>query len=141
MIACHEPRSHYTFSERADGAVRIIRPPWGSPMTWYSHQGLCRACDILSRTEIPTDWLWRDLAAQGQFALLTPPVAGAMVKSCGRRDQAACFFSPSVNVTPAITSWISSCLFNRRHRFCADSASLKTIARHALREPFPFVLR
>jgi len=72
---------------------------------------------------------------------LTRYEAGAMVKSCGRRDQAACFFSPSVNVTPAITSWISSCLFNRRHRFCADSASLKTIARHALREPFPFVLR
>jgi len=75
VIACHEPRSHYTFSERADGAVRIIRPPWGSPMTWYSHQGLCRACDILSRMEIPTDWLWRDLTAEGKFAMLVPPVA------------------------------------------------------------------
>jgi len=25
--------------------------------------------------EIPTDWLWRDLAAEGKFAMLTPPVA------------------------------------------------------------------
>jgi len=56
--------------------VRIIRLPWGSMVTWYSPQGLRRAYDILSRIEIPTDWLWREMAAEGKFALLTPPVAG-----------------------------------------------------------------
>jgi len=25
--------------------------------------------------EIPTDWLWRDLTAEGKFAMLVPPVA------------------------------------------------------------------
>jgi len=43
-------------------------------MTLYSPLGLRLAYDILSRMEIPTDWLWRDLAAQGKFAMLTPPV-------------------------------------------------------------------
>jgi len=76
VIACHKPRSHYTFGEHVSGAVRIIRPPWGSMVTWYCPQGLRRAYDILSRMEIPTDWLWRDLAAQGKFAMLVPPVAG-----------------------------------------------------------------
>jgi len=74
-IACHKPQSSYTFSEQVSGAVRIIRPPWGSMATWYSPQGLRRAYEILVRMEIPTDWLWRDLAAQGMFAMLTPPVA------------------------------------------------------------------
>jgi len=75
VIACHEPNSRYTFSEQSDGAVRIIKPPWGSMFTWYSPPGLRRAYDILSRIEIPTDWLWRDLAADEKFALLVPPVA------------------------------------------------------------------
>ena len=55
--------------------MRIIRLPWGSMVTWYSPQGLRRAYDILSRMEIPTDWLCRDLAAQRNFAMLVPPVA------------------------------------------------------------------
>lgn len=52
------------------------RPPWGSMFTWYNPQGLRCAYDVLARMEIPTDWLWRELAAQAKFALLTPPVAG-----------------------------------------------------------------
>jgi len=44
-------------------------------MMWYSPLGLRLAYDILSPMEIPTDWLWRDLAAEGKFAMLTPPVA------------------------------------------------------------------
>jgi|GEM_PF-1143694 len=75
VIAGHEPNSRYTFSEQAGGAVRIIKPPWGSMFTWYSPLGLRYSYDILSRMEIPTDWLWRDLAALGKFALLTQPVA------------------------------------------------------------------
>jgi len=75
VIACHKPQSSYTFSEKVNGAVRIIRPPWGSMCTWYSSQGLRRAYDILSCMEIPTDWLWRDLAVAEKFALLVPPVA------------------------------------------------------------------
>lgn len=76
VIAGHEPASRYTFSEQAGGAVRIIKPPWGSMFTWYSLQGLRRAYEILTRMEVPMDWLWRDLAAKRMFALLTPPVAG-----------------------------------------------------------------
>ena len=76
VIACHEPNSRYTFSEQASGAVRIIKPPWGSQMTWYGPKGLLPAYETLVRMEIPTDWLWRDLAAQRNFALLVPPVAG-----------------------------------------------------------------
>jgi len=48
---------------------------WGSPITWYSPLGLRLAYDILSRMEIPTDWLWRDLSAEGKFAMLVPPDA------------------------------------------------------------------
>lgn len=50
-----------------------------------------------------------------------------MVKSCERRDQAACCYSPSVNVAPAIKSWTSSCRLGFGQLVCADSASLKTI--------------
>ena len=39
-------------------------------------------------------------------------------------DQAASFFSPSVNVTLAITSWISSCWLSLRQVFEAESANL-----------------
>ncbi len=75
VIAGHEPASRYTFSEQAGGAVRIERPPWGSMFTWYSPHGNRRAYEILSRMEIPTDWLWRNLAGERKFAMLVPPVA------------------------------------------------------------------
>ena len=39
-------------------------------------------------------------------------------------DQAASFFSKSVNVTLAITSWISSCWLSLRQVFEAESANL-----------------
>jgi len=58
-----------------------------------------------------------------------------------RHDQAACFFSPSVNVTPAITSPISSWPLSRRQRFSADWHKRNTIARHARRLPLPLVRR
>jgi len=75
VIACHKPKSRYTFSEQAGCAVRIIKPPWGSILTWYNPLGLRRAHDFLAHMEIPTDWLWRDLASHGKFAMLVPPVA------------------------------------------------------------------
>ena len=49
--------------------------------------------------------------------------------------------TPSVNVTPAMTSEILSAPSNVRHRFWADCMSLKTIVRQAMRLPLPLVLR
>src|SRR5206468_12451320 len=55
-------------------------------------------------------------------------------------DQAATFFTPSSNTTPRITSARRSVPFSALQRFWADMASLKTIVRHAIRLPHPFVL-
>jgi len=74
-VACHKPHVRYTIREAAGGAIRLLNPPWGSIVTWYSPSGLCRAWDLLSRMECPADWIWRDLAALGKFAMLDPPVA------------------------------------------------------------------
>ena len=48
-------------------------------------------------------------------------------------------FTPSQKRTPLITSGNNSDPFNARHLFEADSVSLNTIVRHAMREPHPFV--
>ena len=56
--------------------------------------------------------------------------------------QAAGFscFTPSMKITPLITSGSSLDPFKARHPFEADSINLCTIARHAARLPLPFVL-
>src|SRR5258706_11055936 len=58
----------------------------------------------------------------------------------GEFQAALVFFTPSSKVTPAITSLKSSDPFNDRQLFDALSISLKTIVRHAVRLPLPFVL-
>jgi len=74
-IICYKPDSEHSLGEEAGGAARVVKPPWGSQITWYSQQGLRLAYDILSRMEIPVDWLWRDLIAKRKLAMLVPPVS------------------------------------------------------------------
>ena len=64
-----------------------------------------------------------------------------IVKCCGRGlIQAASLTSiPSTNFAPEITAWRRADPFNDRQLFDALSISLKTIVRHAVRLPLPFV--
>src|SRR3954466_15883710 len=51
-----------------------------------------------------------------------------------------CCFTPSTKMVPLTISGRSVEPFNVRHFFDADSISLNTIVRHAVRLPLPFVL-
>lgn len=75
VVACHQPHVRFTIREEAGGAVRILHPPWGSIVTWYSPQGLRRAFELTSRLNCPADWIWQDFARDGTFAMLKPAVA------------------------------------------------------------------
>jgi len=75
VLACHQPLVKFTTREEAGGAVRILHPPWGSIVTWYSPQGLRRAFELTSRLNCPADWIWQDFAREGKFAMLEPAVA------------------------------------------------------------------
>ena len=74
-ILCHKPWGKYTLGERAGGAARLTRAPWGAVMTWYSPTGLRRAVSLLSQADCPADWIWRDFCSMGTLAMLDPPVA------------------------------------------------------------------
>lgn len=75
VVACHQPHVRFTIREESGGAVRILQPPWGSIVTWYSPQGLRRAFELTSRLNCPADWIWQDFAREGKFAMLRPAVA------------------------------------------------------------------
>jgi len=74
-VACHKPHVRYTIREQAGGAMRLLDPPWGSIVTWYSPRGLRRACQMMSAMDGPADWIWREFSALGKFAMLDPPIA------------------------------------------------------------------
>ncbi|MBI1389928.1 MAG: hypothetical protein GC154_15920 [bacterium] len=75
VVAGLEPYTRFTVREEAGGAMRILDPPWGSSVTWYSPHGLRRAYELLSRMDCPADWIWKDFSATGAFAMLKPPIA------------------------------------------------------------------
>src|SRR5690348_5591660 len=66
---------------------------------------------------------------------------GYLQELCLENLQAAGFsWMPSMKIVPLMTSASSGEPFNDRQPFDALSISLKTIARHAARLPFPLVL-
>src|SRR4051812_19517832 len=62
-----------------------------------------------------------------------------LVDGCFQAAGFSCI-TPSMKITPLITSGSSLDPFKARHPFEADSISLYTIVRHADRLPLPFVL-
>jgi hypothetical protein len=75
VIACHKPHVKFSVREKNNGAMRMLVPPWGSVLTWYSPNGLRLAVELLMKLDCPTDWIWRPLSDQSKFAMLDPPLA------------------------------------------------------------------
>jgi hypothetical protein len=75
VIKCDDPYNEYAAGQQGDRCMKVRKAPWGTALTWFSHNGLQDAIKQLETMAIPADWPLRTFAQRGVLGMLNPGVA------------------------------------------------------------------